>query len=312
MQLYQSRGFSEFFQDTFALLKLIGTHFFKHYLIINGFFLVVMMVLMYFFTQFYTNVLFNGIIGNNPTIIDNYINDNFGLFVIMAMVFFVFALIAGIMSFSYVPLYLKLYAERDGKNFGTSELIAAYKTNAPKIGTFLFCGFLIGIPLILLMGIGAFLLFITIIGIVLLPLLIGAFSLIYNMTLMEYIENKRGIWESFGYAWSLMVSKFWPAVGSVGMFFIMSYIIQGLFSLIPYILGMASLFTTIEDSGNAQEALGTTMTIVMLAVFLLSFLVGSLLSLVVQVNQGVIFYSLKEDHENIQTKSVIDQIGSGT
>ena len=29
------------------------------------------------------------------------------------------------------------------------------------------------------------------------------------------------------------------------------------------------------------------------------------------INQGIVFYSLKEDNENINTKSVIDQIGSG-
>lgn len=311
MQLYQSRGFSEFFQDTFALLKLNGKHFFKHYLVINGFFLIMMMVLMYFFTKFYTSVIFSGLLGNNPTIIDDYMNENFGFFIVLAIVFIVVALIAGVMSFSFVPLYLKLYAEYNNQNFGTSELIAAYKSNIGRIFTFLVCGFLIGIPLLVVMGIGAFLLVITIIGILLLPVLAGAFSLLYNMTLMEYINQKKGIWDSFGYAWSLMISKFWPAVGSVGLFFLMSYIIQSIFSLIPYIFGMASLFTTIENGGNTQETVTSTMTVVMLAVFFLSFIAGSLLSLIVQLNQGVIFYSLKEEHENITTKSVIDQIGSG-
>jgi hypothetical protein len=162
-----------------------------------------------------------------------------------------------------------------------------------------------------MMGIGMFILVITIIGMLLIPVLIGAFSLFYNMTLMEYIEQKRGIWDSFGYALSLMSSKFWPAVGSVGLFFLMSYVVQGVFSLIPYIFGMASLFTTIENGGNTQEAVTTTMTIVMLAVFFLSFFAGAILGVIVQLNQGIVFYSLKEDQENINTKSVIDQIGSG-
>ncbi len=311
MQLYKTRGFSEFFQDTFAFLKSNGKHFFKNYLIINGFFLIIMMVMMYFFTKFYTSVIFGGLMGNNPTLVDDYMNDNLGLFIVLLIVFVVVALVAAVISFSFVPLYLKLFAERDGQHFGTSELVSAYKSNIGNIFIFLICGFILGIPLAIMMGIGMFILVITIVGMLLVPVLIGAFSLFYNMTLMEYIEKKRGIWDSFGYAWTLMTSKFWPAVGSVGLFFLMSYIIQSVFSMIPYIFGMASLFTTIESGTPNPEDVGYTMTIMMLAVFFLSFFAGAILGVVVQLNQGIIFYSLKEDNENINTKSIIDQIGSG-
>ncbi len=311
MQLYKSRGFSELFQDTFTFLKTNGKHFFKHYLIINGVFLIILMVMMYFFTKFYTSVIFGGLIGNNPTLIDDYMNENMGLFIVLLVVFVVVGLIASIISFSFVPLYLKLYAERNGPAFSTSELVNAYKSNLGSIFIFLICGFLLGIPLAIMMGIGMFVLAITIIGILLIPVLIGAFSLFYNMTLMEYIEKKRGIWDSFGYAWTLLASKFWEAVGSVGLFFLMSYIIQSVFSMIPYIFGMASLFTTIENGNNAPEAVSLTMTITMLFIFFLSFFAGAILGVIVQLNQGIIFYSLKEDNENINTKSVIDQIGSG-
>jgi len=50
MQLYKSRDFSAFFQDTFAFLKQNGKHYFKHYFIVNGIFLMILMVLGYFFT----------------------------------------------------------------------------------------------------------------------------------------------------------------------------------------------------------------------------------------------------------------------
>ncbi len=310
MQLYKSRGFSEFFQDTFTFLKLYGKHFFKHYLIINGIFLIIMMVMMYFFTKFYTNLIFGGLSGS-PTLLDDYMNDNMGLFILIASVFVIVALVAGVISFAFVPLYLKLFIANDDQNFGTSELVNAYKANIGNIFIFLVCGFLLGIPLAIVMGIGAFILIITIIGMLLIPVLIGAFSLFYNMTLMEYMEEKRTIWDSFGYAWTLMSSKFWPAVGSVGLFLLMSYVIQSVLSLIPYVFGMASLFTTIESGSVNPKEVGATMTVVMLAIFFLSFFVGALLSIVVQLNQGVVFYSLKEENENINTKSVIDQIGSG-
>ena len=58
-------------------------------------------------------------------------------------------------------------------------------------------------------------------------------------------------------------------------------------------------------------AIQKTMTVMMLAVFLLTFLVSSVLNVVLQLNQGVVYYSLKEDIENINTRSDIDLIGSG-
>lgn len=310
MQLYKSRGFSEFLQDTFTFLKSNGKHLFKQYLIINGIFLIVLMVMMYFFTKFYTDAIFGSIQGN-PTLIDDYMNNNMGMFFLLLFGFLVLALVAGVISFSFVPLYLKLYTERAGQSFGTSEVVNAYKSNIGKIFIFLICGFLLAIPLFIVMGIGMFILIITIVGMLMIPVLIGAFSLFYNMTLMEYMEQKRGIWDSFGYAWTLLTSKFWASVGSVGLFFLMSYILQGVLSLIPYIFGMASLFTTIESGNPNPKDVGSTLTIIMLAIFFLSFFVGAILSVVVQINQGIVFYSLKEDNENINTKSVIDQIGSG-
>jgi hypothetical protein len=58
-------------------------------------------------------------------------------------------------------------------------------------------------------------------------------------------------------------------------------------------------------------AIQKTMTVMMLAIFLLTFLVSSILNVVLQLNQGIVYYSLKEDNENINTKSDIDLIGSG-
>lgn len=312
MQLYKSRGFSEFFQDTFTFLKQEGKHFFKHYFIINGAFLLILVVLGYFFTKFYTDFIFGGLLeGKSTTLVDDYINENLGLFVLMALVFIVVALIAGMVSYAYPAIYLKLYSNHEGSRFDTTHLINAYKSNLGKLVIYILCSILIAIPLFIGFVIGAFALIITIIGILTIPLLIGAFMLFYSMTLMEYLENKKDIWGSFGYAWQLLKSKFWSAVGCVGLFYLISYIIQNVISLVPYLFGMASLFTTIDSGGPSQEELGSTMTIIMLLVFFLTFIVSAILGSIVQLNQGIIFYSLKEDNENINTKSIIDQIGSG-
>jgi hypothetical protein len=153
---------------------------------------------------------------------------------------------------------------------------------------------------------------ITIIGLLLIPVLTGALMLYYNMTLMEYLEDRKNIWECCGYAWTLLSKKFWPAVGSVGIFYLMAYVVQNIITLVPYFAGLASLFTSVNEEGVTDpQAMGATMVIVMLVVFFITFFIGTILNNIVQVNQGIVFYSLKEENENINTKSTIDQIGSG-
>jgi len=311
MLLYKSRDFSAYFQDTFAFLKENGKHYFKHFFIINGIFLLILMIIGYFSTKFYTDILFGGIIQNNPNVMDDYMNNNLGLFLLLTFVFVIVGLIAGIISYSYTAIYLRLYNQNDNTSFNTKHIINSYKSNLGKLFIFLISGILIGIPLLLVAGIVSFILTITLIGILMLPLVIGLFSLLYNMTLMEYLDNKKGIWDCFGYAWSLIRSKFWAAIGSVGLFFLISYIIQNVITIIPYLFGMASLFSTIETGTPNTQEISSTMTILMLVVFFLTFFVSIVLSNIVQLNQGIVYYSLKEDRENINTKSIIDQIGSG-
>jgi hypothetical protein len=311
MQLYKSRGFNEFFQDTFAFLKANGTHLYKHFFIINGIFLIILMVLGYFFMQFYTDIVFSSFGNPNADSIDNYMNENLGLFILLFILFLIVALVAGVISYAFVPIYLKLYNKTNGTNFSTQEIVNEYKANIGKIFIFLLCGFLLAIPMLVGTMISLFLLVITIIGILATPLVIAFVSLFYNMTLMEYIENKRNIWDSFGYSWKLIFSKFWHAVGCVGIFFLISYIVQNVIAMIPYIFGMASMFTTIESNNVTPEDVVGSMTFVMLLIFFLTFVVSTILNVVIQVNQGIVFYGLKEQTENTNTKSIIDQIGSG-
>lgn len=311
MQLYKSRDFGAFFQDTFAFIKQNGKHLFKNFFIINGIFLLILMVIGYFFSRFYTDVVFGGIINNNQNAFEEYINENFGVFITMILLFITVGLISAVISYSFIPIYLKLYTKHQGKNFNASDLINEYKANIGKIFIFLICGIIIAIPLFIATGIVLFVLAITLIGFLLMPLVFGAISLLYQGSLMEYLENKKGIWNSFSYSWTLISSKFWAAVGCVGLFYFMSYIAQNVIALIPYVFFIVDMVAEIQPNGSPDpNEIASSMTIMMVAIFLLTFLVSSILNIIVQVNQGVVFYSLKEDMENINTKSDIDLIGS--
>lgn len=313
MQLYKSRGFSEFFQDTFTFLKQNGKHYFKHFFIVNGIFILILMVFGYFFTKFYTELIF-GSMGApyDSSMMESYINDNGPLFFVMLFLFIIVALASGIISYSYTPIYLKLYSDKGGRTFSTKDIVDVYKDKIGPIFLFLIMSILIGFLLLIPLGIVMFILVITLIGILLVPFAIAAVSLFYSCTLMEYLEGKRELMDSYGYAWKLISSKFLPSIGSVGLFYLMSYVVQNVITMIPYMFGMVSFMTTIEEGGQPDAGeVGSFMTFMMLLVFLLSFLLGTILNSIVQLNQGVVFYSLKEDNENINTQSEIDLIGSG-
>ena len=311
MQLYKSRTFGAYFQDTFGFIKSNGGHFFKHFFIINGIFILMLMVLGYFFMQFYTDVLFGGISQNNPNVFDEMINENMGWFIFLFILFLVASILFGVMMYAYPIFYLDLYHKLGRKAFGTAELVTAYKQNLLKLFIFILAGILIGIPIIMVMGAVVFVLFITIIGILLLPFVIATFALFYSLTLFEYIQGKRSIWDSFGYSWKLMSSKLIPVIGCVGLFYIMSYLVQNVITLIGYLFGVLRMFTTVDSGNPNPEEMSASFSVIMIIMFLASFVLGAILNNILVLNQGVIFYSLKEETENIHAKSIIDQIGSG-
>ncbi len=311
MQLYKSRDFGLFFQDTFAFLRKNGGHLFKNYFIINGGFLLILMVLGYFFLKFYSEILFGGI-DNNPSEVEQFINENAGTYLIFILVFLFVALAAGVTQYAFVPIYLKLYAKHDSKAFKASDIFDEYKRNIGKICIFLLCSILLIIPIGIVAFIISFILMITIIGMLMLPVVVGAVSLLFQSTLMEYIEGKKSIWDAFGYAWTVISSKFWAAIICVGLFFLMSYIVQNVVTLVPYFIFLGDLLMGIESGTNPDpEELTKSAMVLFALMFILTFVFSIVLNVIVQLNQGVVFYSLKEDIENINTKSDIDLIGTG-
>lgn len=311
MQLYKSRDFGAYFSDTFSFLKKFGGHFYKNYLVINGVFILVLMVLAYFFFKFYME--FIGATLNNPngsTFIDSYLNDNGAAFAIIGVVFLFVAIFMGLITFSFTPIYFGLVERSNGPNFGTSEIVQALRANFGRIVVFWLISIALFIPLFAVLFIVIMILAFTFIGIVLVPLPIAFIMLLYHSTFMEYLNSNKGFFESMGYAYNLIKTRFWASVGCVLLFYIMLQVLQTIVTMVPYIAGMASIFTNPQSfEANPQESL-TTMFTVLTIVFVLTFLLSLLGNCILQMNQAIIYYSLKEETENIGSKSIIDEIGA--
>ena len=75
-QLFKERNFSDYINDTFLFFKVQGKHFFKSYFTINGPFLLIAVVLIYFFTKIYMDFVFSMISGG-AVVEENYFGNYF-------------------------------------------------------------------------------------------------------------------------------------------------------------------------------------------------------------------------------------------
>ena len=57
MQLYQTRDFNSFFQDTFTFLKQNGKHFFTNFFSISGALILILGLISYYVSKTYTEAL---------------------------------------------------------------------------------------------------------------------------------------------------------------------------------------------------------------------------------------------------------------
>tara|TARA_R110002012_G_scaffold320479_2_gene544207 strand:+ start:557 stop:1504 length:948 start_codon:yes stop_codon:yes gene_type:complete len=310
MQLYKQRDFSSFFSDTFEFIRLNGKHFFKYFFIINGFFVLILAALSYVFSQLFLNdLLLSANLGGFSTATDTIINGNPVLFILLLVSMVIVGLFFAVLSYAYTPIYFRLYEKTETTNFSTREIVNAFKSNAGKILLYLILGFLLFLVLIIPLVITGAILAITLVGILLLPLLVGFVAGLYNMTLLEFInQNTKSFFDCFGYAWKLISSKFWPAVGCMGIFYFISYLIQISLSFLQSIFNLSTSLT-VPDTALTDGNTSVVYLFLTIVLFVISFLVGIILNCILQINQSIVYFGLKEMHENINTKSEIDLIG---
>ena len=277
MQLLQQRNFSDFFSDTFNFIKENGKHFFTNYFIINGIFLLLQLVKNYYVGQ--------GVL----------------LPAIFEMLYFLLVIIFGILNWTFVTIYLILYNERS-LEFDYKDILNYYQENVGKIIVFILMTIVISIPAIIVFYIALLLSFITIVG----PFIIyAAFILWFSLAFYEYLYTNKGIIDCYGYSWTLFAKKFWATTGSTALMLVIILIIYGVaFSFTGIFSNFLEMNSNDPLSGIMafQRAISAPTTLVVM-----TFL--SILMVLLQISQGIIYFSQKELLENIATNDEIDQIG---
>ncbi len=277
MQLLQQRDFSDFFSDTFRFIKENGKHFFTNYFIINGIFLLIQLVKNY------------------------YVGQGVMLPVVFELLYALLAMLFGVLNWTFVTIYMLLYNEK-GLNFDYKDVLNYYKENAGKIIVFLLVSIILAIPIMIVFYIVLLISIITIIG----PFLVYAALLLwFSLAFYEYLFTNKGIIDSYTYALTLFTKKFWATTGSTALMFIMVMIVYGV------VLGATGVFSDLVTMNSEDPfSMMTTMQNVFKApATLIVFTFLSVLMVLLQISQGIIYFSQKELLENIATSNDIDQIG---
>jgi hypothetical protein len=308
-QLFKKRNFGDYISDTFTFFKVTGKHFFKNYFIINGTLLIMLMVLSYFVFKVYFEMIFANIGSSAPNFLEDYFNNNIGLIVGVFLVFFLLIMFISLINYAFPVIYMNLYDRKKGSDFETKEIIAELKSKFGKIVVFFLVIFLLSITAgLIIMGLIIALMFVLI-GFVLAIIFVPAILALVQLSFYEYMNSEIGVFDALGKGFKKLKQNFWPIVGSTVVMYFIIQIVVSIFSLVPYIIGIASMFTSL-DNGNSQEETLSFVSIMMVLFMCLTLLFSYILNNLLVVNNGIIYYSLREQNENKNTINDIDLIGT--
>ncbi len=308
-QLFKKRNFSDYISDTFTFFKVSGKHFFKNYFIINGSLLILLMVLSYFVFKVYFEMLFANIGSTAPNFLEDYFNNNIGLIVGVFLLFFVLIMFVSLVNYTFPVIYLNLYEKHKGNQFESGEIVAELKSKFGRVVVFFLTIFLLSITAgLLIMGLVVALMFIVI-GFLLALILIPALLAFVQLSFYEYMNTNLGVFDALGKGFEKLKQNFWPIVGSTVVMYFIIQVVVSIFTIIPYVIGIAGFFTTIENQGPQEDTL-SFVSIMMVVVMCCSMLFSYIMNNLLVINNGIIYYSLREQNENKNTLSDIDLIGT--
>ncbi|WP_294081355.1 hypothetical protein [Proteiniphilum sp. UBA5384] len=302
--MYKQRDFSAYISDTIAFFKIYWKNFFGNYIVITGGILALLSLFYFFLFRDLFTALFNTSNRGIGYDIGYYFTDNPLLFMSLLVVAIVLTIFFSILSTAYPVVYLKMTEETDRADFSASEIFERIKKFFPKIIRFALFSLITFLPLITVATVLASVLVILVVGVFVLILLMPAVSVWIMQTFYAYLLNDISFTDAMRQGWKILFSKkFWHIIGSAAVIYILLNIAQSVVTLIPYMI----IFFSVLSSGNGalSASLGVYMSVLYIVALILSYIMSNIL----MVNQGMVYYSTLEQVNHTQALSEIDLIG---
>jgi hypothetical protein len=216
--------------------------------------------------------------------------------------------LASLINYSYPILFMKLM--EDKKERSTENIFNLLKKKFGRAILFYLISLFILVPLfVLVFGITVLLIFI-IVGIPILLILMPTFMSWVTLSYYQFTTTNDDYFRALGKAFEMIKSKFWSIVGSTLVMYIIIQVILGVLTMIPYFIGIASMMTDLENINENPDGYISGISLLMTAIFIVSILFNYILQNLFLVNQGIIFYSIKETEGNVSILNDIDSIGT--
>jgi hypothetical protein len=309
MELLKKRDFGLVINDTFLFFKTYGASFFKQYITIIGGFLLVLTALIFFAFKYYFEALFSNIGSRSSNNFDIYINNNPVMFLSIALFFLILIVLLSLIAITNPIIFIKNIAEKNEHLNSTTHIWHQLKKTKFKMFVFLIVFIVLMLPIIALVSIlsnmSNFILLWLPIYFILLPIYV---AVIFQSYFFYIIENKSLV-ISFKSGFENIKSNFWKSVGNIIVMTIVVQVVQVIITIIPYIFMAFNLFIDSNQGSIDQEDSISIITITVSAVFVLYILSSYVLNNIIIVNQGILFFSCKEQNENLNAHDLIDSIG---
>lgn len=317
MQFYKNRDFGTFISDSFGFFRVYGKNYFKNYILLNGLLLILMVVVVIFGYRELLMQIFGSNMSGNSSYLENYFEDNLGMFIAVGLLTFVLFVVLMIVNYLYPVFYLKRLAAGETK-ISMDDILIDFKNNSKKIGVLcLGMIFIVTPPAFIVLGV-SYALVLVLIGIPIMLFVFPTVMNIVNFLMYDVFNSKRGFFESlsysiraqFSYANGREKSPYWKYWGATLVLFIIMYVITTIFTMIPMIIFFATMMTTEPDGNFEQNPFSGAMGILFFVLYGFSMLVSFFLSNLMYVNSGLIYYDSRRDlHQQVELAE-IDTIGS--
>lgn len=316
IQFYKKRDFGAFISDSFNFFKLYGKNYFKSYLLINGLLLILMVgVAIFGYRELFSSLVTSNMDGDSGYF-EQYFSDNGGMLIVVGMLTLLLFMILAIVSYLYPVFYMKRIVQ-GAENIKTDEILGDFKKNAGKIAKLCIGLIFIVTPLAFFVIGFSYILIFLIIGFFLVLLIYPTIFNVVTFLMYDYFNSDRRFFESlsysirsqFSYPNGSEKSPYWKYWGASIIMITMVSIISSIFTYIPFIFFYGSILTTTPDGNFEQNPFTGTLGMIFFVFYGISMLLSFVLSNLLYVNSGLMYYDSRTDlHQKVELEE-IDTIG---
>ncbi|MBV8324857.1 DUF4013 domain-containing protein [Chryseobacterium sp.] len=312
IQFYKKRDFGTFISDSFNFFKTYGKNYFKNYLLINGLLLILMVTVAIFGYKELFSQIFGSNLGGETYYFEQYFSDNIGMLIGVGILTFLLFLILAIVNYLYPVFYLKRIALGSGK-VKTDEILSDFKNNAGKIAKLCLGMVFIVVPLSLFIVGFSYLLIFIFIGIFLILLVYPTLFNVVTFLMYDYFNSARSFFESLSYAIRSQFSypngseksPYWKYWGASFVMFIIMYMVTMIVTFIPMIFFYGSILTSSPDGNFEQNPFSGAAGVFFFVAYGVSTLLSFLLSNLMYVNAGLMYYDSRTDlHQKVELEEI--------